>query len=213
MTITYVYALIDPRLDTLAIRYVGKSVDPARRAEDHRACPGRTGHNPHKDNWIRQLQSSGTNPSIQVLQECTGDASWYEIEWIALCRAQGEPLTNLSKGGTGGWPLSPEQRSALGTSNILKFNATSTQEIRSEMARRGAATKIANGWKPFGFYSREERVEKGRLVGASWQKLTPEQRSERARRQMAMRTPEARSAAAHKAWATKRRKQQEAQDG
>jgi hypothetical protein len=196
LTTTYVYALIDPRLDTLAIRYVGKSVNPAHRLRQHYSYRG---YNPHKDRWLDQLQALGIKPVLQVLQECEGNGAWSEVEWIALLRAQGEPLTNLSKGGdggVGGWShMTHEKCVAAGKASAAVrtpeqnayackcMRAALTQERRSEIGRQWAADVTAAH--------------------------TPEQRSEIARKRWASITPEQRAARSCKVWETRRRNQQE----
>ncbi len=225
MTTTYVYALIDPRLDKLAVRYVGKSVRPHVRIREHNRI---NGENTHKERWLSELARLDLRPEIQILQECAGDASWYEIEWIALLKAQGEPLTNLTLGGDG-FNLTPEQRIAYGRKGFAartpeeraawgrKRVALLTKEQLSEWGRKSAAAR-----------SPERLAAQGRHMGLS---QTREERSENARRQMARLTPEERkeisrkmaeaakvsytgekrSAAGRKAWETRRRRQREAQ--
>jgi hypothetical protein len=225
---TYIYALVDPRLETRAVRYVGKSVDPHHRLIEHAKMHGRPGHNAHKENWIRQLQTAGLEPIMQVLQECGNDGSWCEVEWIALLRAQGEPLTNMSTGGTGGWPVPLESRRATNArywasltpdqqqNRLMKLRDGHRTKVTSEQlaawGRKGAASKTADqhaecGRRSAAARTHEQSVAAG-IKGAA--KLTHEQHVELGRRANAALTHEQRVARTMKAWATKRRKQSEA---
>lgn len=103
-----IYALVDPRNQD--IRYVGKTCHQRKRMVSHLACDGR---NPHRDNWIRALLKEGLRPVWFVLEHIVAEA-WenLEIEWIAILRDVGEPLTNLTEGGDGpnGFQPSEETR-------------------------------------------------------------------------------------------------------
>lgn len=56
----------------------------------------------HKNRWLAQLKRTGLRPTVQVLEECTtNDWQTRERQWIADCKAAGEPLTNETEGGEG----------------------------------------------------------------------------------------------------------------
>lgn len=101
---TYIYGLTDPRLGTgqRAVRYVGKSNDPAHRRRIHLTPTGLRGSS-HKQNWLRQLLKLGIRPGLLVL-ESVKEAHWKNAErfWIAALRHRGCRLTNVDRGGSGG---------------------------------------------------------------------------------------------------------------
>lgn len=91
-----IYGLIDPR--TLLIRYVGLSSNGMRRPRNHRwpSCP-----DTYCRRWVKSLQRLGLNYKIVVLEVLKDAADLDQAErwWIALGRASGWPLTNLTDGG------------------------------------------------------------------------------------------------------------------
>jgi hypothetical protein len=91
---TAIYVLKDPR--TGAIRYVGKTNNPARRLRSH-IC-GNPRDNTPKAHWLRELQGCGLEPVMTVVEIAT---DWHEAErrWIREQRASGASLLNLSEGG------------------------------------------------------------------------------------------------------------------
>ena len=60
----YVYALLDPRDG--ALRYVGRSSNPAKRVRNH-LNPRQSG--PRMTEWIQGLAAAGLMPDIAVLRE------------------------------------------------------------------------------------------------------------------------------------------------
>jgi hypothetical protein len=97
-----IYALIDPR--TEEVRYVGKSVYGIQRAYAHKE-PGclRRNLNPHKCNWIRQLNSLGLQFKVCILQEVEDEVLLGDVErnWISKLRTEGVRLLNVTDGGEG----------------------------------------------------------------------------------------------------------------
>lgn len=98
----YIYALCDP--DTIAIRYVGKTVSPKTRVSSHMNNRNGTkyGMNP-RENWLDKLKSEGKRPLLIILEE-TNEQEWQEKEreWIDRLIAQGIALLNVSGGGYNG---------------------------------------------------------------------------------------------------------------
>lgn len=94
----YIYGLKDPRDN--AIHYVGKSTRPKRRLEQHLAD---ISTNKDRVDWLRDLQAAGSEPELTILEK-SNDEDWQEAEckWIAIGREEGWPLTNISRGGSGG---------------------------------------------------------------------------------------------------------------
>lgn len=110
---TFIYALCDPRTETL--RYVGKSNSPVRRLERH-LREARTLRSCHRHDWLASLLAAGVKPSLCILEECAASV-WAEREqfWIAFHRAAGCDLVNNSDGGEGneGYVFSPESRARM----------------------------------------------------------------------------------------------------
>lgn len=98
---TYIYALHCPIAKT--VRYIGKSVNPTERFEQHIyfAKTGRTKH--HTGRWLRKVLSAGLMPTLEVFYEVKEDEDWREAErfWIAEAESFGWKLTNTTAGGDG----------------------------------------------------------------------------------------------------------------
>lgn len=107
---TTIYALCDP--DTGAIRYIGKSVDVARRYKSHLSARDYQ-HTPIR-RWVAKVKRAGKVPTLRVLEVCGEDWVERERHWIAASRAAGADLLNLSDGGDGapGVRRTAEQRAA-----------------------------------------------------------------------------------------------------
>lgn len=90
-----IYALCCPV--TSEVRYVGKTIDPARRLRHHMSEARRLPHL-HKSRWIKTLVAEGLRPMIKVL-EVVPEAEWEAAErrWIASF----SNLTNAAEGGSG----------------------------------------------------------------------------------------------------------------
>lgn len=98
MKATSIYALADPRTDEVC--YVGKANNPRQRLIDHLAD---TKTNKGKVVWLAELQASGLEPKLRILEEVSR-SGWKDAErwWIAHGLAQGWPLLNMTPGGEGG---------------------------------------------------------------------------------------------------------------
>lgn len=181
---TFIYALVDPV--THAVRYVGKSNNPARRLIIHVSgdkC------NTWKDRWLAQLKACGMRPDLRILEECDY-ATWLTREcwWIQHLRAVGEPLTNIAVGGAAppvrkGVPKSPAHCKAV--SDALKAAG-----VRPP-SRLGMPTPHTPEWN--------ERIATA-LMG---RKLSPEHVAAN-RVSWAAKSPQERSAGVRKAWITRR---------
>lgn len=101
MLVTDIYVLKDPRDG--AIRYVGKSVDSARRYKRHiyEARKGR--HDSARMRWLRELLEAGYEPIMEVVETVEGNG-WPERErwWMEKFLDDGCDLTNTAPAG-GGW--------------------------------------------------------------------------------------------------------------
>lgn len=106
----FIYALIDP--DNGDIRYIGKSIRPVQRLQNHMNEIS----NCHRSHWLQSLKRNGQKPDMVILEEIRGDWPWQESEryWIARGRREGWPLTNNTDGGDGvpGLPAETRKRMA-----------------------------------------------------------------------------------------------------
>lgn len=88
----YIYALLDP--NTNEVRYVGCSVNPFKRYQEHtnidRIC------NEVKHEWVEALSQTGQKPALILLDKCGDRATGREREtaWITTLLTDGAPLTN-----------------------------------------------------------------------------------------------------------------------
>lgn len=107
--VVYIYALVDP--ETGAYRYIGKSIRPKERLQNHmnETCEC------HRAHWLRTLRAKGLKPTIEILETVAPGDCWKqrEIFWIARGRELGWPLTNNTKGGDGVSGLPPETRERM----------------------------------------------------------------------------------------------------
>lgn len=99
-----IYALYDPREAPAADpRYVGKTSKAiGRRLVEHiRVAKGE--NKDWRSRWIRSLLEDGVRPEIVAIEENVDDdlASEREAYWIAVLKADGARLTNLTDGGDG----------------------------------------------------------------------------------------------------------------
>ncbi len=150
----YIYALVDP--ETGARRYVGKSIRPAERLNNHM----NERSNCHRSHWLQSLKRRGLRPRLELLEAVAEGASWQDAErrWIAHGRASGWPLTNNTDGGDGVPGLPSETRARMRSvwlgrkhapETIAKYRATRRGRrkfdaaTRAEVERRLAAgTKV-----------------------------------------------------------------------
>jgi hypothetical protein len=98
-----IYALYDPRLpepDGRHIRYIGLSIDPFRRLEQHVYEARGDGERRRMCRWIRELLRDGVQPAVTVLNvvHTEGEAADLERRRIDQLRASGFRLTNRAPG-------------------------------------------------------------------------------------------------------------------
>lgn len=95
----FLYALKEPGVDG-RIRYIGKTVDCARRLQNHivasktRQC--------HRANWIQFLLRRGLRPELEMLAQIPEQAwKYWEVEYISAFKDLGYDLVNGTLGGDG----------------------------------------------------------------------------------------------------------------
>ena len=103
MNTTFIYGLYSS--DDDKIRYVGKANDPKDRLRKHLyECRKNNNENKtHKCCWMRNIHSKGEKIMYTILTECEVN-KWPEYECKYMSMYDG--LTNTSKGGIGGSPIS-----------------------------------------------------------------------------------------------------------
>lgn len=109
MTVSYIYGLICPIRSE--IRYIGKSIRPRERLQNHMNDTG----NCHRVNWIKHLKTNGLKPELIILEEVSPHDDWREREryWISHGLDNGWPLTNNTSGGDGVRDLPEETRERM----------------------------------------------------------------------------------------------------
>lgn len=96
----FIYGLREVGCDE--IRYVGQSVDPAKRIKVHATCGDADlrDFNPRKK-WIDSVKISGGAIEMILLDKCTlPDASTEEQKWVDLLLKYNHRLTNVNSAGT-----------------------------------------------------------------------------------------------------------------
>lgn len=181
---TFIYGLIDPR--THAVRYVGKSANPAMRLKTHL----KDKHSTHKVHWLNELRALGLMPHIVVIEEVPIE-NWQAAEcfWIAHYKASGANLVNTTDGGENppsskGLTRSPETREKIRQAKLGKKRPAHVVE-QMRLNRKGKGS----------FVPTQETIEKRRKTRAGYRHSdeTRQKLSERTK-QYFQEHPEARDA-------------------
>ncbi len=118
----YIYGLRCPLSG--AIRYVGKTVNVARRLNAHLNAAKNSKETHHRYTWLRRVIAAGMRPTIEVLREVSEGEDWQtaEREMIAEYSKVTLALTNSTEGGEGlvNIPISSRLRAADKHRNRLK---------------------------------------------------------------------------------------------
>jgi hypothetical protein len=134
---TYIYTLSCPDGN---IRYVGKSIDPKRRLNEHIKNYNKSIS--YKNNWIKSLIEKGEYPIISIIDEVEyEDSSFFEIFWICQIKSWGFNLTNLTLGGEGtiGYKFTFEQ--------IQKMKKPKSIEHKIKIRNTQIGRKLNDDWK------------------------------------------------------------------
>lgn len=129
----YIYGLYDPR--TNALRYVGKTVDPKTRYNDHLTqLKART----RKVNWIKSLRALNLQPTMRTLDIVP--ESWsntVERYYIKFWREKlGNQLTNGTDGGDGGAITNPDARERIRQAHLGTKHSDDHKRKISESHKR-----------------------------------------------------------------------------
>lgn len=92
----YIYSLSDPQ--TGEIRYIGKSINPKKRIDNHLHIKKKS----HCSCWIQSLRNKKLKPLFDIIDTVSKeDWIFWEQWWICQAKAWGFRLTNHSIGGEG----------------------------------------------------------------------------------------------------------------
>jgi hypothetical protein len=131
-----IYALCDP--ETLAVRYVGKTINLPSRINSHRWEARNPAFQTHKARWLRSL--GGREPVVKVLAEVPSD-QWQEAErfWIGHMRNLGCDLTNFADGGQ----TSPVEGKRHRPDSIEKMREAAIRNGSRPPSRKGSKSSPA----------------------------------------------------------------------
>lgn len=133
-----IYALRDPR--TREVRYIGKAIDPCRRARQHMSAFQLSYYRSRKVSWLQSLRDAGQEPILEILQVVdAGDANRAERQWIAQYRAEGARLTNGTDGGDGGAVTDPDAKARIRAAHVGRVASAETKKKMSAAAKRRCA--------------------------------------------------------------------------
>lgn len=126
MNVVYIYGLIDPI--TGLIRYVGKSVNPRKRLNDH--CKRCSKSPSHINSWLLGLKKISMKPEILILDEvCENNWIFWEQFYISLLKSWGLSLVNMTDGGENppinkrkGYKMSDEARLNMSLAQVGNKN-------------------------------------------------------------------------------------------
>ena len=169
------------------VRYVGASVDPSHRLEQHMSdarSPDARDYRTPKSRWIRNLKHP---PEVVRLEEVTqGDAAESEKRWIAFFYVQGNKLFNVLWFGPRPW-LSEAARTKMAESARRRCKDPAHRALLSEIARERLKTPEGRAHlrraSALGVQvlKNDAGARQRRQVGIkrAWDEATPEQRASR----------------------------------
>jgi hypothetical protein len=133
-----IYGLVDP--ETLLVRYVGQSATGMWRPRSH-TRPSYLRDDSYRSRWILSLVRRGLKYVIAILEDGTPDLNAAERWWIAMGRAFGWPLTNLTDGGDG----TPGRAwSAASRAKVRATYAAMSPERKAEWSRTSSTNAQGN---------------------------------------------------------------------
>lgn len=131
----FIYALCEP--GTRTVRYLGKTVNPARRGKEHVRVSSR--YKSHLGSWLRSLISREVLPDLIVLREVPeSQGSAAEIKYIRIARESlGMRLVNETEGGEGNPKPSEETRARMSRSQKIRPPRSLETRAKLSAARKG----------------------------------------------------------------------------
>jgi hypothetical protein len=167
----YIYALTDP--DSNLIRYIGKSIKPKERLQNHMNEVS----NCHRSHWLQSLKKQGKKAKMKFLEVLEYGENWQEREryWIKKGKAEGWPLTNNTSGGDGACDLPEATRQKMRLTwlgrkhkpeTIEKLKIANAGRVRSKKHKQHMS-EIMKG----------REIKWGRKIAEATSKFTPLQQS------------------------------------
>lgn len=102
--VVYIYVLYDTSDESKTVRYVGKTINPARRSSDHRRRTEKTTrnlNNNHRQSWINSVFRNGGDICFSIIEE-TDEKKWSNREMDCIKKYKEiNKLTNTTIGGDG----------------------------------------------------------------------------------------------------------------
>lgn len=139
------------------IRYIGVSVDPAKRLKSHKYCLNvdrEYSYNPHKGNWFRKVYDEGYEVEYKILSIFYSEHDAYASEDAYIEKyKENHRIVNLAVGGRGGCITppdkleksrakqkltvsDPEYRKRISKIHKERFNKPGAREARSELSKK-----------------------------------------------------------------------------
>lgn len=140
----FIYALNCPV--TGKTRYIGQTIDPDRRLEEHLAAK----YVWHSARWIKSLRVKKMRPVMEILDVVPDtEADFWETEYIQSYLERGFDLTNILAGGGAyarGWKHTPEVLAKISASqrgNKKWLGKTHSLETREKMSAANRGRKFS----------------------------------------------------------------------
>lgn len=142
------------------VRYVGKSINPKRRFEQHKYVSFKIGHhtyNTPKSRWFRKKMNQ---IYFSIIEECSNE-TWEEREAFWIEHYSANSLLNCTNGGEGthGYKMTDQQRENIRKSQLGRKH-TAESRLNMSLSKKGKM-----------FFSEEHRKKlsdaaKGRVLSA-----------------------------------------------
>lgn len=165
----FVYTLSDPR--TEKVRYVGCTIDPARRFKAHLSVTTAGRENPinrQKARWISGLMSQGREPVMTIVERGPLDreaAVKAERKWIKEYRSKGMKLFNSRYAADYPKPVSEAVRLRQSLSAQARAQREGEQERLAAISRKAAKERRGTSMNPEAV---RRQVEARKRNGKTW---------------------------------------------